>query len=427
MTLTRSLGQAAPLALALAIIAIALTQNGDHLSAALSLSWIVLGIANHALAQPQPGTASRVWPFAVVVLLLLNLRGVVLEEGPRPVSHMDYVLLISAVLAGQGQKRAFWRTNLSIICLAIASCGLWQAAAVWQHLFEKEFGFRFGGLLINQTAMLAGLGCVCGLAALQLWREALPATTSGTKDTQSVTSIGIQLSLGIAILGCAVVTFATHSRAGIGLIPLSVLSSWGLQQGARHYSRLRHWLRKHILKLVLAIFLIAGTPFLFLASPQGPTLQKTMVNLYGSENRVSDQGRLNLWHCYTSLPFTGNNRFLYGVGYGRAREVCQISLPNMTKPLSHAHNLPLQIWAEAGTLPMLLLLVGGFQLGRRILRQQDQPHAMALSAPLIYGVLFNLVELGMLKVPLLTALFGYLLSGPLTSTGFRPPIGDNRS
>jgi O-antigen ligase len=351
----------------------------------------------------------------MVAILVLNVRGIVLGEGPRPVSHMDYVLLIAAVLAGSALSRQHWRNTLSTICLTIASCGLWQAPTVWRHLTADEMGYRLGFLLINQTALLAGLGCVGGWAALQLWQTPQDSlsTDTGAEQTRSSARRLIQLTLALASGGCAVMALATHSRAGIGLIPISLLIAWGIQQGTRHRSELGNRLRRHGLALGLVLALLVGTPLVWMASPQGPALRQHIAALYGSANRISDQGRLHLWRCYFDLPFRGSNRFVYGVGFGRARELCPIRLPGMPKPLSHAHNLPLQIWAEAGSLGLAMLLLGGVLLCRRVVGQQSTPQAMALSAPMLYGLLFNMLELGMLKVPLLIVLFGTTLSGTL--------------
>ncbi|MFM2173333.1 MAG: hypothetical protein RLZZ54_1260 [Cyanobacteriota bacterium] len=400
MTLTRRIGIATPLVLALAIASTGLLQGGDRLSAALSLSWVVLSIGQQAVSTPGP---NRLWPVAVLAILLLNVRGIVLGEGPRPVSHVDYVLLIAAVLAGNGLHLPRWRTTLSGICLSVASCGLWQAATVWPHLNGSEIGYRLGFLLINQTALLAGLGCVSGLAALQLWR-----TPQGAHAQR-----GIQLVLALGSGGCALMTLATHSRAGVGLIPISLLIAWAVQQGTQHRRKLGGWLRWRGLVMAVVVTLLIGAPLVWLASPQGPSLRQNLAALYGTENRTSDKGRLDLWRCYASLPLSGNNRLIYGVGYGRARELCPVRLPGRPKPLSHAHNLPLQVWAEAGSLGLAMLLIGALLLGRRVVSQQYTPKAMALTAPLLYGLLFNLFELGVLKVPLLTVLFGAMLSGAL--------------
>jgi O-antigen ligase len=95
------------------------------------------------------------------------------------------------------------------------------------------------------------------------------------------------------------------------------------------------------------------------------------------------------------------------------------------KPMSHAHNLPLQVWAESGSLGFVMVLVGALLLARRVFNHQLKPQAMAISVPLIYSLLFNLFELGMFKVPLLMVLFGTMLSGalikPTSGAGKRLP------
>ncbi len=411
MTRTRRIGVVTPLVLALAIATTSQSAGGERLSAALSLSWVALTIGQQAVTAPRP---NRLWPVAVLTILLLNVRGVVLGEGPRPVSHVDYVLLIAAVLTGNGQSLQLWRTTLSFICLSVASCGLWQAAMVWNHLIETEIGYQLGFLLINQTALLTGVGCVSGWAALQLWRP--PQAAQLVDTTQAETSAArrcIQLALALGSSGCAVMTLATHSRAGIGLIPISLLIAWAVQQGTQHRLKVGCWLRQRGVVIAVVVVMLVGTPLIWLASPQGPSLRQNLVALYGTENRTSDQGRLDLWRCYAALPFSGNNRLIYGVGYGRARELCPIRLSGRPKPLSHAHNLPLQVWAEAGSLGLVMLLISALLLGRRVVSQQQTHHAMALTAPMLYALLFNMFELGVFKVPLLTVLFGAMLSGAL--------------
>lgn len=427
MTLARCIGIVTPLVLALAIASAGLLSGSERLSAGLTLGWLVLSIGQQALTSQR---ANRLWPVALLVILLLNVRGVVLGEGPRPVSHMDYVVLIAAVMAGESQSLQRWRSTLSCICFSVASCGLWQATTVWYHLTGTEIGYRFGFLLVNQTALLAGLGCLSGWAALKLWRNANEFTRSDAARDNTPANRLVHLALLMGTGGCAVMALATHSRAGAGLIPISLLVAWTIQQGMQYRRDILHWLWRRWLTLALIAALLLGTPMLWLASPQGPALRQGISSVYGRENRTSDLGRIELWRCYFSLPFSGSNRFLYGVGYESARQMCPIRLQlprqrNLMKPMSHAHNLPLQIWAESGSLGFVMVLVGALLLARRVFSHQLKPQAMAISVPLIYSLLFNLFELGMFKVPLLMVLFGTMLSGalikPTSGAGKRLP------
>ena len=415
MRLAQRIGMATPLLLALAIASTGLLSDSERLSAGLSLSWVVLSIGQQTLTARR---TNRLWPVALLVILLLNVRGVVLGEGPRPVSHMDYVLLIAAVMAGHDQTLERWRSTLSSLCFAVASCGMWQSKTVWHHLTNSDVGYRLGFLLINQTALLAGLGCVCGLAALQLWRKPQNFHITNVDRGRAPGSRLVQLGLAMASGGCAVMALATHSRAGTGLIPLSLLVAWTMQQLMQHRAKICGWLWRRWMTVGLIAALLVGTPMIWLASPQGPGLRQNIASLYGRENQISDRGRIDLWRCYFGLPFSGSNRFLYGVGYESTREMCPIRLQlprqgNPMKPMSHAHNLPLQVWAESGSLGLGMLLIGALLLGKRLLSQQLNTHATTVSAPLIYGLFFNLFELGMFKVPLLMVLYGTVMSGAL--------------
>lgn len=418
MRLAQSIGVATPLLLALAIASTGLLTESERLSAGLSLSWVVLSIGQQALTERR---TSRFWPLALLVILLLNVRGVVLGEGPRPVSHMDYILLVAAVMAGHSQSLERWRYTLTCICFAVASCGLLQSKTVWHHLTGTEIGYRLGFLLINQTALIAGLGCICGLAALELWRKPknfhITDVDKGTSPAYRLIPLGLVIASG----SCAVMSLATHSRAGAGLIPISLLVAWTMKQFMRHRTKMLSWMRRRWLILSVIVALLVSSPVIWLASPQDSVIRQSIASIYGSENQVSDRGRIDLWKCYSGLPFSGSNRFLYGVGYESTREMCPIRLQlpdqlNPIKPMSHAHNLPLQVWAESGSLGLGMLLIGGFLLSKSLLSLQRMPQAAAASAPLIYGLLFNLFELGMFKVPLLVVLFGTAISGALIKT-----------
>jgi O-Antigen ligase len=397
--------RAAPsLLLALAITAVWATPQAEPISAALTSGAIVLGLCGQA--------RSRTWALGVAMILVLNLRGILLAEGPRPVSHMDYVLLIAAFLAGQGQSLVQWRWLSRSLCLAVAAAGLAQIQSLWIHLWNPYAAFHLGFLLVNQTALLAGLGCMAGLAALAL--------------SQRCHS---RVLMGVASLCCGLMVLATHSRAGLGLIPISLVIAWLLRPGALEQLCCAVQLKRRgrVLALVVAIalagaLLVQANPLKVPLPQPLPQLSSAVGQLYGQENRISDQGRLALWRCYASLPFSGNNRFLYGVGYGRARELCPVTLPGHERSLTHAHNLPLQIWADAGSLPLLALLAATAALGIRLRQQQRWgSERIGLTLLVVYPVLFNLVELGMLKVPLLTALFGMLLSAALAE---KPALND---
>ena len=85
------------------------------------------------------------------------------------------------------------------------------------------------------------------------------------------------------------------------------------------------------------------------------------------------------------------------------------------RPLSHAHNLLLQIWGDTGAISSAFVLVCLGLMLRRLWQNGKDFHTknlagLATSSAFIYLLGFNMVELGMMKVPILMALFGYFLA-----------------
>ena len=74
----------------------------------------------------------------------------------------------------------------------------------------------------------------------------------------------------------------------------------------------------------------------------------------------SDAGRIFIAECYSWLPFTGHNRFIYGIGFHRQKEFCQQFFQG--KPFDHAHNIYLQSWANMGLLGILAIAIIGVLL-----------------------------------------------------------------
>ncbi|MCP9916700.1 O-antigen ligase family protein [Cyanobium sp. ATX 6F1] len=225
------------------------------------------------------------------------------------------------------------------------------------------------------------------------------AAVAGAAAFQLTKNQPIRLLIGLGTLLYTVMVLGTQSRAGLGLIPITLIMGWALRHGAMK----RHWKTFRLKGPEAAV--LAGTSIVLLGvfilreTPQIQELTKAATELYGEENLISDQGRIDLWRCYASLPFSGNNRFLFGAGYGKARQLCQIFLPGHDRPLTHAHNLPLQIWAKSGTLPLAALLVALATLGLRLWRRlRFNATITGLTALFMYALLFNLLELGMLKV-----------------------------
>lgn len=379
-------------------------EDRRRYSAAATTVWIGLELLRRVDRLP--------WSWAGLAILLLNIRGVVLDEGPTPISHMDYVLMILAFLVGFGRSERRWLRTSALICGACLAGILLNAEIIWDYSWWGV-EYQTNTLTKNQTALLAGLAALSGVMAALLSRTRLRG--------------GIWMLMIPAVLGCLILARATLSRAGLALVPLSLVAA-GLLVG-RHrlkaslcgwFQRLPVQRRRHLLvrgAIALGVAL-GGGALTFLLHPAG--LPARLGHLYGADNLANDMGRLRVWQCYAGLPFKGENRFLYGVGYQNSWEKwCSPEV--IGRFLTHSHNFLLQIWGDSGVIAFAFIAVCLLLILARMVRNASPPShrdparpwpwAMALSSTsiVLYLLAFNSVELGMLKVPILTALFGHFL------------------
>ena len=367
-----------------------------QLCAALTTLWLVLAVFIPA------GVSS--WRIGLALILLLNLRGVVLSEGPQPVSHMDYILIITAFLAAiRPNGCQYWQKCLAVCCWAIGFGAALSLPKLILAIETQSLPFRLGFLSINQTALLAGIGVCSALSCV------LTATGRVTR-----------LISAVPLLLCIMLAIGTHSRAALGFVPVSILLASLLFQTGRpttHPAPCRSILSKSSF-LLAAIVALAAIVLHLYGAPRSDQLR----NFYGEENYMNDRGRAAVYSCYAAAPLTGENRFIYGVGYGNSSKGQCNMRQRIGRNLTHAHNLFLQVWAETGLVPGIALLTCAAYVARRLHLDQgsvwrrsksvfcvEARMRVAYNIIIIYPILFSLVELGMLKVPMLTVLFGHLM------------------
>jgi hypothetical protein len=80
----------------------------------------------------------------------------------------------------------------------------------------------------------------------------------------------------------------------------------------------------------------------------------SIINAAGIDFK-SDLGRLQIQNCYINLPFSGNNRFLYGIGFEHKDKFCKDEM--ITGVLEHAHNIYIQVWANTGIIGLIGMLL----------------------------------------------------------------------
>ena len=129
----------------------------------------------------------------------------------------------------------------------------------------------------------------------------------------------------------------------------------------------------------------------------------------------SDSGRLAIAQCYAAIPFSGNNRFLFGIGFDRAGEFC--ADPIHGGVADHAHNIYLQLFASTGLLGVLglLLLLALLLLAWRISSStMDSYSQLAGQLALAYVLIQGFLDLSILHWPVTLVVTGVLLGIPLS-------------
>ncbi|MCT0219125.1 O-antigen ligase family protein [Synechococcus sp. CS-1329] len=387
-------------------VLMAWTQN-DTTSALAALLWLVLRLVI------SPGSRNFNW--VLILILLLNLRGVVLHEGTKPFSHIEYIVLIAALVAGVGRTLRHWQASL----VAIAAAGvigfifnltplvtslqaIWSGQAALPGYLGQTWGgqyFRVGALSVNQTAFLCGL---------TLCQSAIVAIRSRGR---------LRTLMTLAALTSALAAFATGSRLAVLLPPLLVGTALALTR------RSPVWRPRRI---TLVIGAAALALVLVVAHQSG--LGSWLLQMFGERKSTGDDGRIAVLACYLGLPFLEPGFWFFGAGYGAARvRFCD---EDVGITVSHAHNFIVQIIADSGLISAAAVTVTAVLVFGRLKRllpastgagaTDHQAHviAPALLASCLFLLIFNSFELTTMKVTMLIALFGFL---PACGFWVQPP------
>jgi len=344
-------------------------------STAAVLAWLVL-----QLLDGPAGDRRRHWPLAALLLALVRpwVRG----EMPHPVSAEDLLLLALAFVASTGLTVARWQRLLP-----------WLLPPLAVALFAGPRPWTPNPLAgVNQGAYLLGLLTV----AAAVWTSALPAPLRQRWPGAALTLVGLW---GM---------WRTGSRACLVASVLAGLAVLLAERARRSQPLLR--------PLLLAA--VTGAAALVLK------------NLLGHPgigiDWTSDSGRLKGYGCWAGLPFSGDNRLLWGVGFHRPGAFCQ--QPIHGSPLTHAHNLFLQLWGNTGLLGLLAMGLlallfwrlwrgdGGSDLTRRLGQ-----------GALVYTLLQGSFDVAMLHWPLLQVATGTLVAALTATAGSAPAVDPGSS
>ncbi|CAK27074.1 Uncharacterized conserved membrane protein [Synechococcus sp. RCC307] len=312
------------------------------------------------------------WPMLFV--LLLFSRSWWLNQMPHPVAAQDGVLVAGALLAGACVAPQRWQLLLRLPLLVLPLLLFEMGAKPWTP--NPLAGANQGGYLL-------------GL----IWLLAIAWFRQGNQPHLQ------RVLAGVATALAAVMVWQTGSRAAFVAAVVSAALLW-IQQGIG------------LGQVCKRGFLLLGFGAAALAAKQ--LLRPSSTGIPGID-LSSDTGRLAIAQCYGAIPFSGNNRFLYGVGFDRAGEFC--SDPINGGVADHAHNIYLQLFASSGVLGvfgLFLLLALLVQAWRSAAPVMDPFPLVAGQLALLYTLIQGFLDLSLLHWPVTLVLTGVLLGIPLS-------------
>ena len=217
------------------------------------------------------------WPMLFV--LLLYSRSWWLNQMPHPVAAQDGMLLVGALLAAACVSPLRWQLLLRLPLLVLPVLLFQLGAKPWTP--NPFAGANQCGYLLGLILLLA-FAWFCQ-AKQSHWQRLLAAGAT-------------------ALAG--VMVWQTGSRAAFLAAVASAALLW-IRQGVA----LGSFWKRALLLLGLGTAALVAKQLLRPSSTGIPGIDLS-----------SDSGRLAIAQCYGSIPFSGNNRFLYGIGFDRTGE-----------------------------------------------------------------------------------------------------------
>lgn len=323
------------------------------------------------------------WP--LLALLLLNTRLWWFNDPPHPASVQDGLVLVAGLLSATTVPQRRWYGILRLPLLALLPPLMSLGAKPWAP--NPAVGSNQGAYLLGLLFLLAVIWC---WQERQRWLQGLA---------------GGSAALAFVML------WQTGSRAGLiaSAVALFIVV-------LRERAKAGTWRRDAALLLGAGALLYVARWLLFSSNSSLPGLKAG-----------SDLGRLLSAECFAALPFSGSNRLLYGVGFDRVQEFCQV--PFQALVLQHAHNAYLQLWAGAGLLgvvALVLLLVLLIAQWRSVEPAMPTDLCCSGHAALIYTLLQGCFDLSLLHWPVTLAFSGLLLGMPLAFRGVSAQRMDRR-
>ena len=347
------------------------------LSSVTASAWVM---AQLVVAPIQKRWA--LWPIAF--LILTTARTWWLYEMPHPAASEDILLIVASFMATCGIKK----NRLEMLLKAnLGALPIIWIAGINQNMMQGIIlrapwvpNFMVGK---NQCAYVIGILLIISIC--WIW--------SSKDNKKAQTLSGLMTAVALVML------WQIQSRAALlaGFLGLAIV--YLMQQA-----------KKEKLKKSIGICVALAAAVIFSIRIMRPNSVITPLGF----DFYSDLGRLQVQECFVNLPLTGNNRFIYGVGFERGGLFCKQEV--ISGVLDHAHNLYIQLWANAGILGiggLLLCLIMIFSKWNQIYRKDSTSFlTMVGIAGTAYTLIQGLFDASIIYWPLLQVLTGMLIAIP---------------
>ncbi len=349
---------------ALLPISITLHAIKDDLPRETSLGLLVIWLAWRLLIplineKTSEDFKSKLLPQLALFLglLFVNARVIIQRDDVR--GPTQFLLIALGFMVGSLLSQQAWKTTLA--WLSLANLGI---LALFLHAATSaELPLVLGSVKTIFTSTLDGHDGINRLATL------LTMLTMASWYSFLLNRDIVIKGLGlIGALSGYLLCIGSGSRMSTVAFPLSALLAWFVM---RSKGRSRKFFNISLTITTLMAILIGMSWFVIGA--------KSTINL------SSDSHRLEAARCWLSAMFTGNNRFLYGVGFNNEKlnSLCS-HIPNFKASfgsIGHAHNTFAQIGGHHGLLGIIALSILLIVVVQGLVRQQASVRRMLPLGP----------------------------------------------